>query len=127
LPAEDVIESHTLGFDELAVRVVIRSGDAAETCWRLALALPDRGASVRSMIWHRPSKRVWRGRRTLNLLIRLLDRFADPSDYQASDALSLVQQSWEYDDPRSTGQILPVLLENRIEVLSQVASLVDQK
>jgi hypothetical protein len=76
------------------------------------------------MIWHRPSKRIWRGRRAPNLLICLLDRFADPGDYQASDALSRVQQAWGYDHPRSAGRSLPVLLENRIEVLCQVASLV---
>jgi hypothetical protein len=100
---------------------VIRAGAPAIA----KIDLPER-ASVQSMVWYRPSERLWRERYTVNLLLRALDRFADPSDIRARDALSLVLQSWGYDDPRSAVQRLPVLLENRIEILCQAASSVDQ-
>jgi hypothetical protein len=70
-----------------------------------------------------PSARLTLGACTINLL-RLFNRFNNPGDAQARQALCRVQHSWTYGELRSDGECMPVLLENRIEVLRQAALMV---
>jgi hypothetical protein len=53
-----------------------------------------------------------------------LERFIDPADYVAHEALSAVLQTWQRP---GFALNVPLLLENRIEILSQAASAVGDR
>ena len=92
--------------------------------WRIPLGLPEK-AGFASNIWYRPGIFVSPGYARHDL-IRVFSRFSDPSDTQALNALAHVQQIWTYSGSEPNKPRLPVLLENRIEVLSQAVSALGQ-
>jgi hypothetical protein len=56
--------------------------------------------------------------------MRLLERLADPADAPANKALGQVLETWRRPVEQRIKHVdLPVLLENRIEILRQAAAL----
>jgi len=55
--------------------------------------------------------------------MRSLERLADPCDAQAHEALDRVCATWRSCVPLNEQVDIPVLLENRVEMLSQAAAL----
>jgi hypothetical protein len=89
---------------------------ASKACWRDALHIANRGLNAGSL-WYRPHDALTR--RTERQL-GSFGRFTDPKDFPAKAALSNVLEGW-----RSQPSDLPVLLENRIEILQQALNLLD--
>ena len=88
--------------------------------WRNALQLQNRGAGAGS-VWYQAPKQL---PRCTQRLMHLLEQLADPADVLANKALGHVRETWRQRSEERIGYVgLPVLLENRIEVLRQAAAL----
>jgi hypothetical protein len=86
--------------------------------WRNALHLEPRGF-VAGTLWYKMPARF---SPCTERLMRSLERLADPYDAHAREVLDGVCATWRSCVPLNEQAHIPVLLENRLEVLSQAAA-----
>jgi hypothetical protein len=93
---------------------------ACKPSWRDALELQAHGAGVWKLCYTMPKRLP----ECSQSFMDSLERLANPSDVAASQALGQVFQTWRRSlEQRDRNVELPVLLENRIEILAQAAEL----
>jgi hypothetical protein len=89
----------------------------SKACWRDAFQISNRGL-IAGSLWYRPHSPITR---RAQRLLRSFERFADPKDFPAKAVLSGVRKAWQ-----SQSLNLPVLIENRIEILRQAVNRLDR-
>jgi hypothetical protein len=91
---------------------------ASRPNWRMSFEIPGRPRT--SGLWYRPSERLTNTTPPAELFT-LLDRLNDHDDLSATDALASVLRTWTVKSGSYLQERIPVLLENRIEILKQAA------
>jgi hypothetical protein len=86
--------------------------------WRSSFEISCRPST--SGLWYRPSERLTNPTSSAELF-QLLDRLNNPNDLTAFNALANVLRTWTANSGSYSQERLPVLLENRIEILKQAA------
>ncbi len=93
---------------------------ASKLDWRNSLQLQKRGTFAGKLWYKMPTQFS----QCTERLLRALERLADPNDAPAKEALDRVCRIWRSSEQVSVGRVyIPLLLENRIEVLRLAATL----
>ncbi len=115
----DFLSSKNRSVDRGAPNIIWQDVWTSKANWRNALHLEPRGF-VAGTLW---CKMPARFSPCTEQLMRSLERLADPCDAQAHEALDRVSATWRSCVPLNEQADIPVLLENRVEMLSQAAAL----
>jgi hypothetical protein len=105
----------------LTAALIVGEGQSSICCgpnWRMSFEIPGRPRT--SGLWYRPSERLTNTTPPAELFT-LLDRLNDHDDLSATDALASVLRTWTVKSGSYLQERIPVLLENRIEILKQAA------
>lgn len=105
--------------DQRATRTAWQEVWASKPNWRSALQLRAHGYALWTLCYRMSRQAATCDER----LMDLLERFTNKADHAAYEALNDVLQTWRRPAFATT---MPLLLENRIEILSQAASIVGQ-